>query len=120
MGRDSENGPGIITEGTTGNSAGPGLTDGNFTGNRAKKIIVGKAYRQNERRKTMNIEKIKAGYERLKACISSDTCEKMDCAYFTRPDELSEVLSFLGNAISKAEEQGKLATVANMPSGLDK
>ena len=67
----------------------------------------------------MDMAAIKAGYERLKACVSSDTCEYMDCAYFTRPDELSEVLAFLELAIKAAEGQNKLATVANMPSGLE-
>ena len=51
----------------------------------------------------MNAAAIKAGYERLKACVSHDTCEKIDCLYFTRPEELKEVLSFLEGAIAGAE-----------------
>lgn len=51
----------------------------------------------------MNLAAVKAGYERLKACASSDTCEYMGCAYFTRPDELTEVLSLLEETIAKAE-----------------
>ena len=51
----------------------------------------------------MNAAAIKAGYERLKACVSHDTCEKIDCLYFTRPEELKEVLYFLEGAITGAE-----------------
>lgn len=51
----------------------------------------------------MNAAAIKAGYERLKACVSHDTCENIDCIYFTRPEELTEVLSFLEGAIAGAE-----------------
>ena len=51
----------------------------------------------------MNAAAIKAGYERLKACVSHDTCENIDCIYFTRPEELTEVLSFLEGAITGAE-----------------
>ena len=51
----------------------------------------------------MNAAAIRAGYERLKACVSHDTCEQITCAYFTRPEELTEVLSFLEGAIAGAE-----------------
>lgn len=51
----------------------------------------------------MNAAAIRAGYERLKACVSHDTCEQTNCIYFTRPDELTEVLSFLEGAIHRAE-----------------
>ena len=51
----------------------------------------------------MNAAAIQAGYERLKACVSHDTCEQANCAYFLRPEELTEVLSFLEGAIAGAE-----------------
>ncbi len=51
----------------------------------------------------MNAAAFEAGYDRLKARVSDDTCERIDCLYFTRPEELKEVLSFLEGAIAGAE-----------------
>ena len=54
--------------------------------------------------KSGNMDKIKAGYEHLKACASHDACEQVNCAYFIKPDELSEIICFLKSLISAAEQ----------------
>ena len=53
-------------------------------------------------------QKIRAGYNRLRQCTLADHCEQDDCEYYTRPDDLAEVLDCLQEAIRQAEETGNL------------
>ncbi len=65
--------------------------------------MVGKDNRENGERAAIETERLKTGYERLKLCLSHDACDITQCAYFLKPEELTEIVSLLERTIEKAE-----------------
>ncbi len=53
-----------------------------------------------------DLQKIREGYNRLRQCTLADHCEQAECEYYTRPDDLAEVLDFLQEALRQAEQEG--------------
>ena len=51
------------------------------------------------------LQTVREGYNRLRGCIDAEHCEYMNCMYFENPEQLREVIIFLGDAIKKAERE---------------
>lgn len=52
----------------------------------------------------MDYRTVRETMKKLHGCAKNDKCEKVDCAYFIRPDELAEMLEWI-EALIDDEEQ---------------
>ena len=61
--------------------------------------------KEQQHREPEQLQTVKEGYNRLCGCVNAEHCEYMNCIYFENPEQLREVIDFLGKAIKKAEAE---------------
>ena len=52
----------------------------------------------------MDYRRARETMKKLLACAKNDKCEKVDCVYFIRPEELAEMLEWVEDLIDDEEQ----------------